>query len=173
MSKREIASLAIKLIGVFLVITCLGYLPMFFLSLGGLFDGSGFWAQILLVLGSLASLVFGIMVIVFSDKIAAWLIREDNVCVATGVGAMTKDDVMLIAFTCIGLYIAVTAFPQLLYALSNFIRFPVFERQNFSGGFRSARSLTALIAPIVKLCLGVWLFVGSRGVVRLWHKIRS
>ncbi|MBW8036413.1 MAG: hypothetical protein FVQ79_12505 [Planctomycetes bacterium] len=169
MSKREIASLAIKLMGVFLIVTSIGYLSMFF----GFMNVSGLWQGVLMCIGCIASPACGILIIVYSDKIAAKLIREDNVYVPSGEDVMTKNDVMAIAFACIGLYIAVTAVPQLFSVLIRFIRFTVLEGQLFSGGVRSARSITTLIAPVVKLGLGVWLFVGSRGFVRLWHRVRG
>ena len=167
MSKREIASLAIKLMGVFLVVTSLGYLPMVF----GFTNASGLWQGVLRFIGCLGSPALGGLIIVYSDKIAARLIREDNVYVTSGEDAMTKNDVMAIAFACVGLHIAVTAVPQIFSTLIRFISYPVLrEGQSFSAG---VRSITTIIAPVVKLCLGIWLFVGSRAIVRLWHKIRS
>ncbi|MBL7215099.1 MAG: hypothetical protein ISS71_05425 [Phycisphaerae bacterium] len=181
MTKREIASLVIKLMGVFILIKSIAYVPMTFSGLFTIWrpgvENSGFgWAILLgvivLVL-SVAAVVFSLSIIIFSDKVAARLIKEDNDKFVEVGNLVNKEDVMLVVFSCIGLYLIVTAIPSLIVYTHSILTFykscagrPVYP----SGGWYQ---FSRLIAPVVQIGLGVWLFAGSKGLVKLWHKIRS
>jgi hypothetical protein len=172
MTKREIASLVIKLMGVFILIRSLLYMPMTF---GNVFtvgwQDRGEWIGTLFLLGFLSVLppVFSLAIIILSDKLAEWLIKDDHPIELPG--SVRKEDVMLVVFTCVGLYLIVTAIPTLIVYLSNFLMFHRARNGvSYSGGFYNAYRL---VAPVVQIALGVWLFVGSSGLVKLWKKIRS
>ena len=178
MTKREIASLVIKLMGVFVLLKSISYVPM---VLSGMFsvwqtpDRSGaVWVVLIAVITVIVSaipLMWGLLIIVLSDKVAGWLIKDDKAAEITG--SMNKEDVMLVVCSCIGLYLIVTAFPRLIVDCS---RFFAIRRAGsdwaayLSSGFN--RTLN-LMAPVVQIALGVWLFAGAKGIVKLWKKIRS
>ena len=176
MTKREIASLAIKLMGVFILLKSIAYMPMAYSGIiyaARSHDNSGLLDMAFLVMMSTGMAViplgWSILVVVFSDKAAAWLIKEDNSIENTS-GSITKDDVMMIAVSCIGLYFIIAAAPML-------VRDAVYMRGQMGSPFIGPSGLMKffrnLIAPGVQIAAGVWLFVGSKGIVNLWKKIRS
>jgi hypothetical protein len=173
MTKREIASLTIKLMGVFILLKSIAYVPM---TLGAFFsviqsDRMGLLVTLLyffmIVISAVVPLVFSILVIKLSDKAAAWLIK-DNQTIENPDVSINKDDVMLVAISCIGLYFIIAATPML-------ISYPMLLRGGMNY-FEFARFWTIskqLVAPAVQIALGLWLFIGSNGIVKLWKKIRS
>lgn len=167
MTKREIASLAIKLMGIFILLRSISYAPMIF---GNAFQvGAGLLATVMYIFMCIIALAWGVFIIVFSDRIAKWLIKDDHPIELPG--SVRKEDVMVVVFTCIGLYLIVTAIPSLIVYFSNFLMFhKARSGVSYSGGFHDA---FRLIAPVVQIGLGIWLFAGSRGLVKLWQKIRS
>jgi len=177
MTKREITSLAIKLMGVFILFKSVATVPLAFI--GPLSMGSSeeswlfrFFMLLMSVVAAVIPLVFSVLVIIFSDRAAAWLIKEDNAIENTST-SISKDDVMMIAIGCIGLYFIVAAAPMFIHTL---VRFTI--RHQYAGSqFTGTQSIFTIgrefIAPAVQIALGVWLFVGSKGIVKIWKKIRS
>ena len=180
MTKREIASLTIKLMGVFILLKTITYMPMAFSSVFCMIrsgNGTGILQTVFLVMLSIGMavipLAFSILVIALSDKAAAWLIKTDNTVEATG-DSMTKGDVMTVAVSCIGLYFIVSAAPAMLQALmNNAIQMRQQMGVPFVSPSRMMHLFRNLIAPAVQLGLGIWLFAGSNGIFKLWKKIRS
>ena len=79
-----------------------------------------------------------------------------------------------IAVSCIGLYFIVSAAPLLVRALMNSA---VHQRQQMGISFVGQSSMMSLfrnlIVTAVQIGLGIWLFAGSTGIVKLWKKIRD
>ena len=79
-----------------------------------------------------------------------------------------------IAVSCIGLYFIVSAAQLLVRALMNSA---VHQRQQMGISFVGQSSMMSLfrnlIVPAVQIGLGIWLFAGSKGIVKLWKKIRD
>lgn len=177
MSKREIASLTIKLMGVFILLKSIGWVPMAFISQVNLMNSEGSWLfrffmLMLSVAAAVIPLVFSILVIILSDKAAAWLIKEDK-SIANTSSSINKDDVMVIVISCIGLYFIVASAPMFICALMNFTILHRHASSPFVGPHSIFNVGKQLIAPAVQIALGVWLFAGSKGIVNLWKKIRS
>ena len=176
MTKREIASLVIKLMGVFILLKSIAYLPMVFGSFS-IMRSEGLLFSVFIVMISIVTaaipLAFSILVITLSDKAAAWLIRNDNTVENTD-NTISKDDVMIIAVSCIGLYFIVAAMPMLINALlinpARMYRRAGIPYVGPSGMFHILRNL---VVPAVQIALGIWLFASSKGIVKLWKKIRS
>ena len=180
MTKREIASLAIKLMGVFILLKSIAYIPM---AYSGMFYAMQNYSHVNILhtafkyMMSTAIAViplgFSVLVIILSDKAAAWLINEEQSIESTG-SSIKKDDVMAIAVSCLGLYFIVAAAPVFVKALVNNA---VSMHQQMGLPFISPpglmRLVRNLIIPMVQIGLGVWLFAGSKGIVKLWKKIRS
>lgn len=118
-------------------------------------------------------LAWSLFIIVLSDKVAVWLIEEtENTCLEVGA-LVNKEDVMIVVCSCIGLYLAVAAFPNLIFQASYFwtVHNAGSDHRSYLSG--SLHRTFQCIAPIVQIALGVWLFAGSKGIVKFWKKIRS
>ncbi|MHC4881868.1 MAG: hypothetical protein ACYTFX_09545 [Planctomycetota bacterium] len=163
MTKREIASLAIKLMGVFILIRSISSVPVVFYAWRPS-ENIGFLQSVLMLLLSILLIIIPLVIIRLADRVAVWLIKDDT-HTGTIVTSISKDDIMIMAVSCIGLYFIITAIPSLVMNLSFYFRLSA--SSFWQNAFRT------LVAPAVQLGLGVWLFVGSRGIVKLWKKIRS
>ncbi|MBC8377891.1 MAG: hypothetical protein H8E62_01820 [Planctomycetes bacterium] len=178
MTKREIASLVIKLMGVFILIKSISYVPMGF---GSIFSaafrtgGPGVFETMMVLIMVLVMiaipLLWSLFIIVRSDKVAAWLIKEDNDKLVEVGSSVSKDDVMLVVCSCIGLYLIVTAFPNMIVNCSHFLTVHRAGSEYVSYTSGVLYKTINLIAPAVKIALGVWLFAGAKGIVKFWHKI--
>lgn len=165
--------MVLKLAGVLAVVKYIGYIPMIVASLAGSFMIKGntlnFFIPAMYLLGSLIYPAGCVLLIIYSDKIAAKLFQEDKmVQIST---SMSKDEIMLIAFTCIGLWVIAGAIPELINIATTYI-------MTIGAGDMSRRALqmghtTRFIAAIVKLAIGCWCFLGAKRIVGLWHKIRG
>jgi hypothetical protein len=176
MTKREIASLAIKLMGVFILLKSIAYVPQVLGMMFSVMRTEELLFAISIVMISITMavipLAWSLLVIIFSDKAAAWLIKEDNSIENTS-SSISKDDVMVVAISCIGLYFIVAAAPVFIHALMNI---SIFHRQAgspFVGPSSIFNVGKQLIAPGVQVAIGLCLFAGSKGIVKLWKKIRS
>lgn len=181
MTKREIASLTIKLMGVFILLRSIAYVPM---AYGGVFFAfqtdvrPGLLQMLFLIMLSTATavipLAFSVLVILFSDKAAAWLITDDSAVEQPPDSPVTQSDVMAVAISCIGLYFIVAAAPGIIQALINN---SIQRRQQIITPFGSPSAMMhffrQMFAPAVQIALGIWLFVGSKGIANFWKKIRS
>jgi hypothetical protein len=167
MTKREIASLVIKLMGVFSGI----------FSAVRTHDGSGFlqtmFAMMMFFLAAVIPVAWSLLIIFFSDKASVWLIKDER-AIENVSTSISKEDVMTIAVSCIGLFFIVAAVPQIISSMM--FNFPAMLRRmssQFTGPSGSMNLLRQLVIPAVQIGLGIWLFAGSKGIVKLWKKIRS
>lgn len=173
MTKREIVSMIIKLAGFVAVIKYLGQIPM---AVGAIVlfladknnPGYAFMSS-MYALGSLITPIVYVLLIVYCDKIAAKLFPEDKM-VPLSI-SMSKNDIMSIAFTCIGLLVIAGAIPELIKISTRY-----FVRIGGRESLLSPRQIeytVAFIAAIIKLTIGCWCFLGAKSIVRLWHKARG
>jgi len=162
MTKREIASLVIKLMGVFILVKSVASVPIVFYAWRPS-ENIGILQSLLVLLLSIFLIIIPLVIIFLSDKVAGWLIKDHTYLGATGT-SISKEDIMMMAISCIGLYFFIAAIPSLIINLSFFFSLNASSLQNV---------LRTLIAPAVQLGLGIWLFAGSKGIVKLWKKIGS
>jgi len=163
MTKREIASLTIKLMGVFILIRSISYAPVTFYAWRPSQEIS-LPLSALMLLVTILMIIIPLLIIILSDKAGAWLIRDNNSVEDTD-STISKDDIMIMAVSCIGLYFIIAGMPLLITNLSFFFRLSA--SSFWQNVFRT------FVAPAVQLGLGIWLFAGSKGIVKLWKKIRS
>ncbi len=164
----------IKLAGFVAVIKYIGQIPM---AVGAIVlfladkDNPGYaFMSSMYALGSLITPIVYVLLIVFSDKIAAKLFPEDKMVPLST--SMSKDNIMSIAFTCIGLLVIAGSIPELIKIASRYL---------MNAGIISGRPprlwhneyTVTCIAAIVKFAIGCWCFLGAKGIVNLRHKIRG
>jgi hypothetical protein len=175
MTKHELASFALKLLGIYVFIESL---PLF-QYLGGLAymlkssrQGAvpEFWASVVMLIPLLLVAVAGAVLFIFSRDLAPRLVGEDGPLGMSGI--LTGDDVQAIGFSIVAVLIFLRAVPQMgqaiwtiFDALSQRYSEPPSERavQNF---FRYG------IPTIIQLVLAVVLFFQARGLANLWHRIQ-
>jgi len=176
MTKHELASFALKLLGIY---TFIQALPIF-QYLGGLAymlkssrQGAvpEFWASVVMLIPLLLVAVAGAALFIFSRDLAPRLVGKDGPLGTSTV--LTGRDVQAIGFSIVAVLIFLRAVPQMGHAiwtvfdaLSQRYSEPPSDRavQNF---FRYG------IPTIIQLVLAIVLFFQARGLANLWHRIRT
>jgi hypothetical protein len=176
MTKHELASFALKLLGIYAFIEAL---PLF-QFLGGLVymlrsDRGGNVPEFWVFVGSLVPLLLmagaGAVLVVFSRNIAPLLVGEDRPLGMSSV--LTGRDVQAIGFSIVAVLIFLRAIPQIgqavwigFYAVSRDFSEPTAGRM-IQDVWRYG------IPAIIQLALAVVLFLQARGLSNLWHCIQS
>ncbi|MCE5186209.1 MAG: hypothetical protein LLF76_08810 [Planctomycetaceae bacterium] len=173
MTKREIASLTIKLMGVWMLIKALSYLPMSITQIVSLREiatrGILFAACWTVGLAALA-VIWAAVIILFSNRFAKWLIKDNQTVELNG--PINKRDVLTVAFACIGLFLIVTAMPTLLNSATLYFLLRRIE-EGYGEQSANQRWIAATFSELIQIGLGVWLFAGSQGIARFWENIRG
>jgi hypothetical protein len=176
MTKHELASFALKLLGIYALIESL----QLFQWLGGLVymlksERGGtvaeLWASVVMMIPLLLVAAAGAVLVVFGRDLAPRLVGEDKPLGASSV--LTGQDVQAIGFSIVAVLIFLRAIPQIgqaiwmaLDALSQRFDEPVpgrFAQNAFRYG----------IPALIQLVLAVTLFLQARGLANLWHRIRT
>lgn len=164
---QRIAFLACRIISVYLLANWLGlfgsslaslfYLP---LSMPGVLNG---------VVGMALPVVIGALLWIFSAKLAGSMVKplesqEPEMMTAT----FDLDTVQALAFTITGVFLLVNAFPSLVSTLSVYAVLPEPRMEQMW-----LEALRRLVDAVIRIILGLWLVLGSKGLVDLIKKIRT
>jgi hypothetical protein len=175
MTRHELASFALKLLGIYVLFESLPFLQQVG-SLVYMLPGyrnqpiSVFWVTLITLVPLLLVVAAGAVLIVFSRSLAPVLIGEDK---PLGISsAVTGRDVQAIGFSIVAVLIFLQAVPPIgqatwtiYYAASH--RFPESAAsQVVQGVWRYG------VPAAIQLVLAVILFLRARGLAKLWHRIR-
>jgi len=175
MTKHELASFALKLLGIYVFIESL---PLF-QFLGGLVyalrsDRGGpiaeFWPALIMLIPLLLAAVAGAMLFIFSRDLAPRLVGEDGPLGMSSV--LTGHDVQAVGFSIVAVLIFLRALPQMGQAI--WAAFDAVSRR-FSepAAGRLVQNIFRYSIPAtIQLVLAVVLFLQARGLANLWHGIR-
>jgi len=181
MTKKEIVSLSLKLAGIYcliMAITHLAYaIPSVVSSLRR--QGLGFWDMLISIapfvslLLSLTPfvllLLFGVYLI-FSNKlpskIASSMIQEEKTT------SFTFQDIQVLAFSIIGVWLLASAIPNLIQPIVQIIVVHSTSQRPVSV-FQNSFYISQIVTAVLKLALGIYLFSGGKGLVKLWQKFQS
>ena len=149
------------------------YIPMLLQQVVSLFGHSGerpeYFLTVFTGLIAMSLYMIGcVLLIIYSDKVSAKLFADEKLEFST---SLEKDQIMAIAFSCMGLMVICSAVPNLLNAILMHI-----SRLQASGNTRHVPVTDYVIryvSPLIQLALGFWLFLGSQGIVNIRHKIRG
>jgi len=175
MTKHELASFALKLLGIY---TFTQALPIFQI-LGTLVYMQRhtdealvqFWASALMLVPFLLMAAASAVLVVFSRNLAALLVGEDSPLSTSST--LTSRDVQAIGFSIVAVLIFLGAIPQFTHA----VRFAFYAiSQDYSEPAMSQTVQNALrygIPAVIQLVLAIVLFLQARGLANLWHRIRT
>ncbi len=176
MTKHELASFALKLLGIYALIESL---PLF-QSLSGLVYTlrsvrggtiTEFWPSLIMLVPFLLMAAVGALLMLFSRDLAPRLVGEDK---PLGLpSALTGRDVQAIGFSIVAVLIFLQAIPQIGHVI--WTAFYVFPRR-FSEPMpgRLAQDIWRYGIPtVIQLVLAVVLFLQARGLANLWHRLQS
>ncbi len=164
MTKKEIVSLSLKLAGIYCLILSISYFGFAIMNAVSAWR-QGFLYMLISITPSVLLLLFGAYLI-FSNKlpskIASSMIQEEKTT------SFTFQDIQVLAFSIIGVWLLSIAIPTFIQAI---LQITVL----YSGSQRSVPvySISQIVASVLKLALGIYLFSGSKGLAKLWQKFQS
>ncbi len=175
MTKKEIVSLSLKLAGIYCLIMSLSYLSFAIMSVVSFLRGQGFWDMltsitpfVLLLLSFtpvVLLLLFGVYLIFSSklpSKMASSIIEEEKTT------SFTFQDIQVLAFSIIGVWLLSSAIPSFIQVIVRITVLHSSSQQSVPVYY-----ISQIVAVVLKLALGIYLFSGSKGLVKLWQKFQS
>jgi hypothetical protein len=164
MSKNEIASLACKILGVFMIlqgINVMGNVLPFSMVSNQLSNETETLTDIVTVF--IFFIIFGVLLWFFSDKLSLFMVKgEEHADVHLSIKA---GDVQRIAFSVLGLFYLGNSLPKLVSSLSSI----------YSMGQLPGLKIMLLIAvgALTQSIVGLGIFFGSSGLVHLLNTMRT
>lgn len=177
MKTRELASLALKLLGVYAVIEALPLLQylQYVLAVidqaGQRDSGVQPWTAVLGLGPLLLMAGTAFLLLTRSDGLARMLVPEDR---EMATGGLSGQEIQTIAFSVAGAMVFILGLPALLQVILRLtILGPAYygNRQSADSWFVSM--VLAGLGPFLQCVLGIVLFFRSRGVANFWHGLQS
>jgi len=170
MNARQLASLVLKLFGIFLLIRHLRYLSMVFsLSNATGYNGpSCFVNTVGLAISVGAGLLYllACLLLVFkSDAIARRLAPDEQAMLAPGVDA---DTIQTLAFCILGLILMTKSIPELAQSGVAY-----FMTECGLSQVHSRLLCSQLVATLIQFVIGLVLFLQADGLTGFWKKLRT
>lgn len=163
MGKRELASLACKILGVFISMQGINvFSSVLYVSLASNLIEENRFANVIF---SLVYILFGVLLWFFSDKLSALMVTKEN-HYYEGSGIRVSD-IQRVAFSVLGLYFIGSALPTLITS---------FTSGYFMSGSPDLDTVTRLIhhaGTIAQLIIGLGIFLGSQGLVNFLNYIKT
>jgi hypothetical protein len=157
MTKKEIVSLSLKLAGIYCILMALTYSSIAMISIFS-YRGQSFLVTLFSLMPFILFLASGIYLI-FSTKIDAKLIP--SIDQESKPSSLSSHEIQSLAFSIIGVFVLVNAIPD-------FIQIIITVTSGINVSY-----LSHIVAVLIKLALGIYLFLGSKGLSGLWHKLQS
>jgi hypothetical protein len=177
MTKKEIVSLSLKLAGIYCLIMAISYLSFAIMSAHSALR-QGFWDMLISITPFVSLLLsftpvvllllFGAYLIFSSklpSKIASSMIEEEKTT------SFTFQDIQVLAFSIIGVWLLSSAIPAFIRPIVQIILYSTSQRS--VSVFRDSYMISQIVAAVLKLALGIYLFSGGKGLAKLWQKFQS
>jgi hypothetical protein len=170
MTKKEIVSLSLKLAGIYCLIMSISYLSFASMNVAAALRRESPWhmltsitsfVSLLLSFTPFVLLLLFATYLIFSRKLpsrmaSSIIIQEEE---AT---SFTFQDIQMLAFSIIGVWLLSIAIPRLFATIVRM------------GDLQPAYYIISqMVTEVLKVALGIYLFLGGKGLVRLWQKSHS
>ncbi len=167
MTKKEIVSLSLKLAGIYCLIMSIPHVGhvMAAVSTWRL----GFLFMLISITPFVLLLLFGAYLIFSSklpSKMASSMIQEEKTT------SFTFQDIQVLAFSIIGVWLLSSTIPTFIQVIVRITLLHSTSQRSFSV-FRDSYIISQIVAAVLKLALGIYLFSGSKGLAKLWQKFQS
>lgn len=164
MSKREISSLACKILAVFLMIqgiSAIANVLTYYIASPnlGVEKASNIIAPLIFYV------LVGILLWLLSNKLSLVMAKDETHSDLAEPSRITASDVQRISFSVIGLYFIGNAIPQLISVLASFYSI---HKQDIPISL-----LPNIIGSVSRLILGLVIFLGSQGLVNFLKALRE
>lgn len=164
MSKREVASLACKILGFYMIIQGINVLANVLSVLAATPGQLGSGSSMSIVIPFLLFFIFGVLLWFLSDKLSSIMVKDKTQLI--GSFKLEASDLQGILFSVIGLSLLGNALPKLLTTLTN-----MYIMRDVPNMIQ--RSLSGAVGAITQIIIGAIAFLCSSGLVNVLRKIRS
>lgn len=159
MNKKEIAKLACRILSVYNIVKAAS---LVFMSL----YGSNLTTFLQFSPSFILLFALGIVLWLAADQLAGAMISDFDT--QEGATGFSIEDAYNVAFATLGLFVLATALPELI---SSVMKIYIADQIRFSGIKQT--SIIGVIQYTVQLLIGLGLFAGSRGLVRIVRTLRE
>ena len=163
MSNREVARLACKILGIYIIIQGINVFSNVVLAVSVSTPTPMVHESFINSIFSLVYILFGVLLWFFSDKLSSIMVKG---------GAQSKEsagievsDIQRVAFSVLGLYFIGRSLPMLVFTLASSKR----GLPNSAIGF----TLLASLPIITEFIIGLGIFLGSQGLVNFLNSMRT
>jgi hypothetical protein len=167
MTKKEIVSLSLKLAGIYCLIMAITHLSFASMTVVSTWR-KGFLYMLISIIPFVSLILFGAYLIFSSklpSKMASSMIQEEKTT------SCTFQDIQVLAFSIIGVWLLSSAIPRFIQAIA---RITVYSTSQQSVSvFENSFIISQIVAAVLELALGIYLFSGSKGLAKLWQKFQS
>ncbi|MHC4213240.1 MAG: hypothetical protein ACYSWP_07715 [Planctomycetota bacterium] len=169
MTKNEIVSLSLKLLGIYCLIIAITHLSYAIQSVVSLFKQEEFGSILILIPFVLLLLLFGLYLI-FSDrlplKMTSLMTQEEKTT------SFTFQDIQVLAFSIIGVWLLSSAVPNFFHVIVQIILIRSTSQRPVSF-LQNSIYISQIVAVVLKIALGIYLFSGGKGLTQLWQKFQN
>jgi hypothetical protein len=163
LSKHEIAILACKILGVYMIIQGINVLANVVTATFIMPDQSASTMLVNVIFPFIFLIIFGIILWFLSGKLSAFMVKGE--AHSKEDSDIKANDLQRVAFSFLGLLFMGTSLPKLISGLMNFIAMKEMIDTTM-------RLLPGLLGNIAQLIIGLGIFFGSQGLVNLLEYIR-
>lgn len=173
MTKNDIITLALKILGIYCIIVAILTLRFTISMIFSFYvDQPSAPSLTSIIVGSLIPLVFLILLSYFliakSDTLSKLLIQNDDK--EKIIQSFSLEDMQAIVFSVVGVIVIIWALPKLSQIVTQ-ISFLKIHREDPLSIRIGQRLISDIIDVGFRLILGGYLFLGGRGLAKVWHKI--
>ena len=166
MTKQSLASLCIKLMAVYVILSSLPALPGYILMIFRAGNASDVWMSLAMMASALMMpaiwLGLGLLIIWFADSIARKLVPDDE---DAGVILVSNEDsLQKVFFVCLGMFLTVKALPNVARIVVNWYTADQYDLSP-KEYFLYLRILPGAVCFAIQLGLGVFLMIRPETVL--------
>jgi len=168
MTKRDILELAIKIIGIYMVILILNFIHSILISIPWIFERREHNSLLFLISYTISVLIYFVVAYYFifrANSLANIICKEDKPFRESN--NIQKETIQEIAFTVVGIYLIANVLPKITQSIITLIQQGRFKNIQFSYSF------SHLISSIIQIGIGIYLVLGSKGIVNTIKKLRG
>ena len=169
-SGRSWAALLCKVLAIYVLIKAINYTSIICV-LPVSFSHAGTWEMLSNVLSFLVPFVLLAVLGAFLWVRAEYMSRRMVGAHSEDVKAVGAEDVQAITFSAVGVLALSDALPKLAQQLYSVIAMHQAQMQSVEGMY--IPTMSGIVGSVVKLIIGLWLLLGSRGIVHLLRSLRK
>ncbi|MDQ7096725.1 hypothetical protein REC12_24335 [Desulfosporosinus sp. PR] len=164
MNKREIVSLACKILGVYVIIQGIDIIANVLTASVINPNQMGLENLIAIIVPYIFPIIFGVLLWVLSGRLSSTMVEAGDFTNDSS-SSIKADDIQRIVFSAIGLLLIGNSLPKIVTNLTSMLT--TSEVPNMT-----ARLLPGMVGALIQIIFGIGVFLGSKGLVSLLNMFK-